>query len=142
MERGEVWWALLDERRAVVLLSGDEASGFRAMEIVAPATVDERRGFVLLHADDATLETVASVGPDVRGVGVEIAVGEGEGLQPSGVVRVALPRAGDPVPCTWLVTLTRDYLIERAGVMPAAKLDQLDRVLRLAGIEVDGGRGW
>ena len=31
MRRGEVWWAEFDERRPVVLLSGEDASGFQAM---------------------------------------------------------------------------------------------------------------
>ncbi|MFC7585685.1 hypothetical protein ACFQYP_19525 [Nonomuraea antimicrobica] len=56
MQRGEVWWVAFDERRPVVLLSGDDASGIRAMQVVAPA------------------------GVDLSGLGVEVAVGAGEGL--------------------------------------------------------------
>jgi hypothetical protein len=37
MRRGEVWWAEFDERRPVVLLSGEDPSGFQAMLVVAPA---------------------------------------------------------------------------------------------------------
>jgi mRNA interferase MazF len=40
MRRGEVWWVDFDERRPVVLLSEEEAYGFRAMQVVAPAGVD------------------------------------------------------------------------------------------------------
>ena len=40
MRRGEIWWAEFDERRPVVLLSEDEPSGFRAMQVVAPADTD------------------------------------------------------------------------------------------------------
>ena len=35
MQRGEVWWVEFDERRLVVLLSGDDASGIRVMQVVA-----------------------------------------------------------------------------------------------------------
>src|SRR5215469_12099151 len=40
MRRGEVWWAEFDERRPVVLLSGEDPSGFQAMQVVAPADAD------------------------------------------------------------------------------------------------------
>jgi len=40
MRRGEVWWAEFDERRPVVLLSAEDPSGFRAMQVVAPADTD------------------------------------------------------------------------------------------------------
>lgn len=46
MKRGEVWWARLDKRRPVVLLSREEAYAVRAMVIVAPATTTVR-GFAL-----------------------------------------------------------------------------------------------
>jgi mRNA interferase MazF len=157
VKRGEVWWALIDERRAVVLLSGEEASEFRAMQIVAPATIDEKRGFVLLSGEEAcepqAIQLGASASDDIRGVGVEVEIGTREGLPHEGVVRVALPRTGHTpwirsggpsrgpqaeslvVPCTWLVTLTQGYLIERAGALSSAKLAQLENALRLAGIE-------
>jgi mRNA interferase MazF len=139
VERGEVWWALIDERCAVVLLSGEEASEFRAMQVVAPATTDEKRGFVVLSGDEvsdprAMQQVVAPVGSGVGGVGVEVEIGTHEGLPHEGVVRVALPRDGH-VFCTWLVTLTRDDLIERAGALSSVKLGQLEDALRLAGLE-------
>ena len=40
MDRGEVWWALLDEKRPVVLLSRDGAGELRAIQVVAPAGTD------------------------------------------------------------------------------------------------------
>ena len=64
----------------------------------------------------------------------QVAVGTDEGLPRDGVVRVALPREGR-IFCTWLVTLTRESLVERAGALSRRKLDQLANALRLAGIE-------
>ncbi|MFJ9945259.1 type II toxin-antitoxin system PemK/MazF family toxin [Streptomyces erythrochromogenes] len=110
MQRGEVWLADFDERRPVVLLSGDEASGFRAMQVVAAA------------------------GTDISGVAVEVAVGTPEGLPLEGVLRVALPRPG-LVPCTWLVTLAQEDLIERVGALSSAKLGEIEGALRAGGLE-------
>ncbi len=62
MRRGEVWWARLDKRRPVVLVSRDEAYGVRAMVIVAPASTT------------------------VRGYAVEVKVGKAEGLPRTGVI--------------------------------------------------------
>jgi mRNA interferase MazF len=109
VQRGEVWWVDFDQRRPVVLLSGDEASGFRAMQVVAPA------------------------GIDITGVAAEVAVGAPEGLPLGGVLRVALPRPGF-IPCTWLATLAREDLIERAGVLSPAKLGEVEDLLRLGGL--------
>ncbi|MFF5505698.1 type II toxin-antitoxin system PemK/MazF family toxin [Streptomyces roseolus] len=109
MRRGEVWWVAFDERRPVVLLSGDDAAGIRVMQVVAPA------------------------GMDISGLGVEVAVGAMEGLPFEGVLRIALPRPG-LTPCTWLTTVSRDDLIERAGVLPSAKLSEIEDALRLGGL--------
>ncbi|MGW1269402.1 type II toxin-antitoxin system PemK/MazF family toxin [Streptomyces sp. NPDC002491] len=108
MQRGEVWWVQFDERRLVVLLSGDDASGFQVMQVVAPA------GF------------------DISGLGIEVTVGAGDGLPFEGVLRLAFPRPGF-TPCTWLTTVSRDDLIERAGVLSSAKLSEIDDAFRLAG---------
>ena len=105
MRRGEVWWAEFDERRPVVLLSGEDPSGFRAMQVVAPADTD------------------------ISGLGTEVAIGLQEGLPFDGVLRFALPWPGF-TPCTWLTTLSRDDLIERAGAVSAAKLSEIDDALR------------
>jgi mRNA interferase MazF len=45
------------------------------------------------------------------------------------VLRVAFPRPGF-TPCTWLTTLSRDDLIERAGALSTAKLIEIDDALR------------
>ncbi|MFE6777133.1 type II toxin-antitoxin system PemK/MazF family toxin [Streptomyces sp. NPDC057702] len=107
MRHGEVWWVEFDERRPVVLLSGDETSGLRAMQVVAPA------------------------GVDISGLAIEVTVGATEGLPFDGVLRFAFPRPG-LTPCTWLTTLSRDDLIERAGVLSAAKLSEIEDALRVA----------
>ncbi|MBX3131278.1 MAG: type II toxin-antitoxin system PemK/MazF family toxin [Polyangiaceae bacterium] len=62
MRRGEIWWAKLDKRRPVVLVSRDEAYVVRALVIVAP------------------------VSTTVRGFAVEVKVGRTEGLPRGGVV--------------------------------------------------------
>lgn len=105
MRRGEIWWVEFDERRPVVLLSEDEPSGFRAMQVVAPADTD------------------------ISGLGIEVAVGVQEGLPFEGVLRFAFPWPGF-TPCTWLTTLSRDDLIERAGAVSTAKLSEIDDALR------------
>ncbi|MFI9064208.1 type II toxin-antitoxin system PemK/MazF family toxin [Streptomyces sp. NPDC053429] len=107
MQRGEVWWVQFDERRLVVLLSGDDASGFQVMQVVAPAALDISR------------------------LGIEVTVGAGEGLPLEGVLRLAFPRPGF-TPCTWLTTVSRDDLIERAAVLSSSKLSEIDEALRLA----------
>jgi mRNA interferase MazF len=110
MQRGEVWWVDFDERRPVLLLSDEEPSGFQAIHVVAPASTD------------------------ITGVASEIAVGNVEGLPFEGVVRVALPRP-DLVPCTWLTTLSRSDLLEPAGALPLAKLEEITDLLHLAGLD-------
>ena len=105
MRRGEVWWAGFDERRPVVLLSENEPSGSRAMQVVAPADAD------------------------ISDLGVEVAVGSREGLPFAGVLRFGFPWPGF-TPCTWLTTLSRDDLVERAGTVSAAKLSEIDDALR------------
>jgi mRNA interferase MazF len=106
VQAGEVWWVEFDERRPVVLLSGDEASGFQAVQVVAPANVN------------------------ISDLGVEVAVGAAEGLPIEGVLRFAFPRPGY-TPCTWVTTLSPADLIEQAGVLPAAKLNQIEDAIRL-----------
>jgi len=46
-----------------------------------------------------------------------------------GVLRFAFPWPGF-TPCTWLTTLSRDDLIERAGAVSTAKLSEIDDALR------------
>ena len=105
MRRGEIWWAEFDERRPVVLLSGEDPSGFLAMTVVAPADTD------------------------ITGLGIEVAVGVEEGLPFDGVLRFAFPRP-EFIPCTWVTTVSREDLTEQAGAVPAAKLSEIDDALR------------
>ena len=107
MHRGEIWWAEFDERRPVVLLSEDEPSGLLAMQVVAPADAG------------------------ISGLGIEVAVGIQEGLPSEGALRVVFTRSGF-IPCTWLTTLSRDDLIERAGTLSPEKLSEIDDALRAA----------
>jgi mRNA interferase MazF len=55
-----------------------------------------------------------------------------EGLLFEGVLRFVFPRPGF-TPCTWLTTLSRDDLIERAGVLSPAKFSEIEDALRLSG---------
>lgn len=110
VNRGEVWWARLDERRPVVILSGDDAHGIPAMIVVPPSS----------HAID--------------GLSMEVRIGAREGLPLEGVLRVALPRSG-LIPCHWLITLSPDDLLERVGALSSTTLRQLDEALRLAGLQ-------
>jgi mRNA interferase MazF len=45
------------------------------------------------------------------------------------VLRLVFPRPGF-TPCTWLTTLSRDDLIERAGTLSPEKLSEVDAALR------------
>jgi len=107
MRCGEVWWADFGERRPVVLLSEPSNSTFQAMQIVEPANVD------------------------LTGVGLEVALGSADGLPLEGVIRVLFPRPG-MVPCTWLTTVTKQDLIERAGAVPESKVGDIWEALRLS----------
>jgi mRNA interferase MazF len=75
VRRGEVWWVEFDERRPVVLLSGEDPSGLRVMQVVAPADTD------------------------ISGLGIEVAVGAREGLPFDGALRFVFPWPGF-TPCT------------------------------------------
>jgi mRNA interferase MazF len=106
MQRGEVWWVEFDERRPVVLLTGDDGAGCQAVQIVEAADVS------------------------IEGLGVEVPVGAVEGLPFEGVLRFAYPRPGF-TPCTWLTTLSAGDLVERAGALPAAKVTEIEDAIRL-----------
>ena len=62
MNRGEIWWARVDKKRPVVLVSRQEAYAVRALVIAAP------------------------VSTTVRGFAVEVRIGRREGLPKSGVI--------------------------------------------------------
>ena len=110
MQRGEVWWADVYDRDAVVLLSADDPTGLRALLVVEPA------------------------GVDLGDRGAEIAVGRAEGLPHDGAVRIGYPTPSW-TPCTWLVTLTRECLVERTGSLSPGKLDALTAALRRGRLE-------
>jgi len=73
VKRGELWWAALDKRRPVLLLSRQEAYSMRAMVIAAPATTT------------------------VRGFALEVKVGKREGLPRDCIINcdwlVTVPKA-------------------------------------------------
>ncbi|MFE0602449.1 hypothetical protein ACFW2T_13595 [Streptomyces sp. NPDC058892] len=77
------------------------------------------------------MQLVALAGVDLDGLGIEVTVGAGEGVPFEGVLRLAFPRPGF-MPCTWLTTVSRDDLIERAAVLSSAKLSATRDALRLA----------
>jgi mRNA interferase MazF len=106
MQRGEVWWVEFDERRPVVLLSGDDGSGCQAVQVVEAADVS------------------------IEGLCVEVPVGTAEGLPFEGVLRFAFPNPGY-TPCTWLTTLSSGDLIEQAGTLPDAKVAEIEDAIRL-----------
>jgi mRNA interferase MazF len=62
MKRGELWWAIVDKRRPVVLVSRAEAYAVRAALIVAPTSTT------------------------VRGFATEVRLGRAEGLARTSVV--------------------------------------------------------
>ena len=136
MHRGELWWAQIDEKRPVVLLSSDAGPEVNAMQIVAPATSAEKRGFLIMSGDqvidaDNRRRIVAEAGP-VQAVGIEVWFGSSEGLAEEGVVRVALPLEGK-IFCTWGLTVKEKFLIERIGICSPEKLHELDVAMELAG---------
>ena len=81
------------------------------------------------HPGSGRSRVVAPADTDFSGLGIEVAVGAPEGLPFEGVLRFAFPWPGF-TPCTWLTTLSRDDLIERAGAVSTAKLSEIDDALR------------
>lgn len=63
-----------------------------------------------------------------------MSVGIKEGLPFEEVVRLAFPRPGT-TPCTWLVDLCREGLIERVGVLSMAKMEEIDVAVDSAGLD-------
>ena len=106
MRRGEVWWVEFDELRPVVLLGGDEVSGFQAIQVVRPS------------------------GVDISGLGVEVPIGAIDGLGYDGVLRLCFPNP-EFLFCTWLTSVTVESLVERAAVLPAGRLDEIEEAVRL-----------
>jgi mRNA interferase MazF len=106
VSRGDVWWVEFDELRPVVLLGGDEISGFEAIQVVPPS------------------------GVDISDLGVEVSIGAIDGLAYDGVVRLAFPNPAFHF-CTWLTNVTAESLVERAAVLPAGKIDEIEEAVRL-----------
>lgn len=136
MQRGELWWAQIDEKRPVVLLSRDARPEVSVIQIVAPATSAEKRGFLIMSGDqvvdaDNRRRILADADP-VQAVGIEVWFGSSEGLAEEGVVRVALPQDGTMF-CTWAMSLSEEFLMERIGVCSPEKLHELDVAMELAG---------
>ena len=75
------------------------------------------------------MQVVAPADTDISDLGIEVAVGVREGLPFDGVLRFGFRWPG-VTPCTWLTTLSREDLIERAGALSAAKLTEIDDALR------------
>lgn len=139
MERGEVWWAQIDEKRPVVLLSGGAGPEFLAMQIVEPATPAQKLGFVLMSGEQAVdvderRRILEEAGPNPRAIGIEVFFGVEEGLAEIGVVRVSLPKDGK-IFCTWGTTVSEGSLVARVGILSPAKQHELDVALALAGGE-------
>ena len=93
MNRAEVWWARVDKRRPVVLVSRTEAYAVRALVIVAP------------------------ISTTLRGFAVEVKVGSREGLPKAGVVNcdrlVTLPKA-DLIERAGSLSATKTRLLDEA----------------------------
>lgn len=119
----------------MVVLSDGTRAEVRVMQIVAPATSAEKRRFLIMSGDqavdaDSRRRIVAEAGP-VQAVGIQIWFGSAEGLAEEGVARVALQQSGT-IPCTWALSLSDEFLIERIGVCSPEKLHELDVALELA----------
>lgn len=100
MKKGEIWWARLRPpvgRRPVLLLSRDEAYAVRTAVTVAPLTTT------------------------MRGIPVEVAVGEADGLPRRYAVNL------DSV-----LTIPMAYLEERITRLSPAKLDEVRHALFFA----------
>ena len=100
MKRGEIWWAELPRpagRRPVILLSRDEAYEVRQLVTVAPVTTR------------------------VRGIPVEVPLGQNDGMPRECVAN------RDTV-----TTIPKDALRERLTVLSRSKMTAVDAALRFA----------
>jgi len=93
MKRGEIWWAKLDKRRPVVLVSREEAYAVRALVIVA------------------------AISTTIRGYAVEIKLGRSEGVPRSCVINcdwlVTVPKA-DLLERAGSLSASKMQLLDRA----------------------------
>lgn len=108
--RGDVWSVQFDERRRVVLLTGERGATFRSIQLVD-------------RADQ-----------DISGVAIEVSLGIEESLPFEEVARFAFSRPGF-TPCTWLANLGREDLIEWIGELSEVKMEEIDDALKAAGLD-------
>ncbi|SDT20617.1 type II toxin-antitoxin system PemK/MazF family toxin [Microlunatus soli] len=75
-------------------------------------------------------QILAEAGP-VQAVGIEVRFSGAEGPAAEGVVRVELPEDGR-ICCTWGMSISDEFLIERIGVCSSEKRRELDLAMELA----------
>lgn len=100
MRRGEVWWVELPlplGRRPVVLLSRDEAYAVR------------------------NAVTVAELTTTMRGIPVEVTLGQEDGLPKSCVVNLDT-----------IVTIRKELLVERVTILRNEKIGQINAAIKFA----------
>jgi mRNA interferase MazF len=100
MRRGEVWWAELPKpagRRPVVLLSRDEAYNIRELVIIAPVTTK------------------------IRGIPVEVPLGEKDGLPRDCVINADT-----------ITTIPKSRLSARIAVLNSEKTAALEEAIKFA----------
>jgi len=91
VRRGEVWWAKVDKRRPVVLLSRDEAYAVRALLLVAPIT-STSRGFA---AEVKVGRHEGLPGPCVINCDAIVTIPKGDLIERAGALSSAKVRALD-----------------------------------------------
>jgi mRNA interferase MazF len=99
VHRGDVWTAVFDHLRPVVVLSRIDNDNLRCVVAVEPAN------------------------EDISGVAREVDLGL-HGY----VVRVALPRPGQ-INCTWILTSSHEDLVEKVGTLSSAKLNEVENLI-------------
>ena len=99
VDPGDIWTAAFDHLRPVVVLSRLDNDDVRCVVAVEPAKVD------------------------ISGVAVEVDLEFSDY-----VVRVALPRPGQ-INCSWVLTSSKDDLVEKLGSLSSAKLNEVEDLI-------------
>jgi mRNA interferase MazF len=99
VDPGDIWTAAFDHLRPVVVLSRLDNDDIRCVVAVEPANEDISR------------------------VAVEVDLGFSDY-----VVRVALPRPGQ-INCSWVLTSSKDDLVEKLGSLSSAKLNEIEDLI-------------
>ncbi len=99
VSRGDLWTAVFDEVRLVVVLA---RVGRNALQCVV---------------------AVKRANEDISGIAVEVDLGLNDL-----VVRVALPRPGR-INCTWMLTASQDDLVEKVGTLSPARLNEVENLI-------------